>query len=274
MSKRSIIFSVIFATITATLSVQFIIASLLIDLFANNDILADSFYYIRVAFDLIAEFACYGIILYAYCRYPFKKAWPGLLIAFGSCIFSHNFLIGAEIISEIVSPTSNQEFGSVLVAILSSAFLGILIERILPFMAIVLISYLCTRNGTEKISKLVSFKNPIQRAMLISSLLIYLINAVPALSIVVRDLATLNNLSSSIEKSEGWQTFWTIIGYGALEQLTIVIYNFVLLYAVYMLIYRIIENYSLKTPNSKNIKNNSELVVSQATEPETVMEEK
>lgn len=268
MSKRSIKFSVLLVGVTAGLSILFILASLLVDLFANNDILSEVFYYVRTAFDLVAEFACYGVILYAYCRYPFKKAWPGLLMAFGSCLFSNIFLVSAECISEYVSPTSSNGFGSAIISIFTSAIIGVSIERILPFMAIVLISYLCTRNGTEKISKFISFKNPIQRAMLISSLLIYSINAFSAFFVVFRDLIALNNLAPSIDSDLGWQTFWKIVGFGALEQLTIALYNFALLYAVYMLVYYLCEKHALAAPIKKTIKNNTEPVIKPASTEE------
>ena len=260
MNKRSIKFTSLLVAITATLSILFIIASLLVDLFASNGILSDVFYYVRVAFDLIAEFSCYAIILYAYCRYPFKKAWPALLVAIGSCLLTHIFLVVAECITEYISPTENVEFGTAVLSIITAALSGIFIERIIPFMAIVLISYLCTRNGTEKISKLVSFKNPIQRAMLISSILVFSINAFPALFVVIRDLTKLNELAGYVNETEGWQTFWRILGFGALEQFAIVLYNFVLLYAVYMLVYYLCEKYSLSAPTKKTTKNETEPV--------------
>lgn len=242
MSKRSIKFSALLAGVTAGLSILFILVSLLVDLYANNDIVSDAAYYIRTAFDLIAEYTALGIVIYAFCRYSAKKAWPSFIIAFSSFALSLFFQIASTAVFNVVTKTdmsSSGVFGNIAMDLMFG-LLTMFIERILPCCAIALITFLCTKNGTAKISKLFSFKNPVQRAMLLSATLIYLINAVSTLYLDIMNIISIGGTQNMYFEEFVLQVI--------LPHISIVIYNFVLQYAVYLLIYILCQKYAESAP--------------------------
>lgn len=249
MSKRSIKFLILLAAVTAGISVFFISCSFLVDLFTDNDIVGDAFYYIRTAFDLVAEYTAFAIVIYAFCRYSAKKAWPAVLIALGSFLFSALFQIGATAAVQIYTNTE-LGFGDILGNIgidLLLGLLGLTIERLIPCALIALITFLCTMKGTQRISKLISFKNPSQRAMFISCLLLYLINAIPQLVLTVIDLISIGGPSNMYAED-----FFMFIGFElVLQQTMIFIYNLILQYLVYMLVYYLCQRHEENAPIKK-----------------------
>ena len=242
MSKRSIKFSVLLVGVTAGLSILFILASLLVDLLANNDILSEALYYTRTAFDLIAEYTALAIVIYAFYRYSARKAWPSLVIAFSSFAFSLFFQIASTAVFNIATKadmSSSGIFGNMAIDLMFG-LLTLFIERIVPCGAIALITFLCTKNGTARISKLFSFKNPVQRAMLFSAVLIYLVNAVPALYL---DIMTIIGIGGT--QNMYFEDFMLHV---ILPHISIVIYHFVLQYVVYLFIYYLCQKYAESAP--------------------------
>jgi hypothetical protein len=245
MSKRSIKFSVLLASVTAGLSVLFILISLFVDLFAKNEIASDIMYYTRTAFDLIAEYTVLGIVIYAFSRYSPKKAWPSLIIAFSSFTVSLIFQITSTAIFNVATKTdisSSGVFGNIAIDLMFS-LLTLFIERIVPCGAIALITVLCTKNGTARISKLISFKNPVQRAMLISSVLIYLVNAIPALYLDIMGIISIGGTQNMYFEDFMLQVI--------LPHISTVIYHFILLYVVYLLVYILCQKYAESAPIKK-----------------------
>ena len=246
MSKRSIKFLVLLAFATAGISVFFIICSFLVDTFVGNDVLSDAFYYIRTAFDLVAEYTAFAVVIYAFCRYSAKRAWPAVLIALGSFILSALFQIGATAVVQIISNpelSSSDILGNIGIDLLLG-FVGLMIERIIPCVLIALITFLSTMHGTQKISKVVSFKNPAQRAMLISCFLLYLINAIPQLILSIIDLISYGGPSNMYADE-----FFAFIGFNiVLNQAAILVYNLVLQYLVYLLVYYLCQKHEENAP--------------------------
>lgn len=249
MSKRSIKFLILLAAVTAGISVFFISCSFLVDLFTENDIVSDAFYYIRTAFDLVAEYTAFAIVIYAFCRYSAKKAWPAVLIALGSFLFSALFQIGATAAVQIYTNTE-LGLGDILGNIGIDLLLGILgltIERLIPCAIIALITFLCTMKGTQRISKLISFKNPSQRAMLISCLFIYIIAATPELVLSIIELISYGGPSNMYAEE-----FFSFIGFNIiLNQTAILVYNLILQYFVYLLIYYLCQRHEENAPIKK-----------------------
>ncbi len=249
MSKRSIKFSIMLVAITAGLSVLFIVSSLLIDLFAQNELLSDAFYYIRTAFDLIAEYTAFGVVIYAFCRYnSFKQAWPSTIIAIGSFIFSLFFQIGSTAIFEASTNTklsAGDIWGNIAIDFVLG-LLGTFIERLLPCAFIALITYFCTKNGTAKITKLFSFKNSVQRAMFFSVLTMYLINAVPTLVLNIMDIISIGGT-----KNMYFEEFMLQV---IMPHISIILYNFILQYAIYLLVYFLCQKHAESAPIKKTNK--------------------
>ena len=236
MSKRSIKFSVLLVGVTAGLSILFILVSLLVDLLASNEILSEALYYTRTAFDLIAEYTALGIVIYAFYRYSAKKA------SFSSFAFSLFFQIASTAIFNIATKadmSSSGIFGNMAIDLMFG-LLTLFVERIVPCGAIALITFLCTKNGTARISKLFSFKNPVQRAMLFSAVLIYLVNAVPALYLDIMNIIGIGGTQNMYFEDFMLQVI--------LPHISIVIYHFVLQYVVYLFIYYLCQKYAESAP--------------------------
>lgn len=249
MSKRAIKFFILLAGVTAGISAFFITCSFLVDLITDNAIISDAFYYIRTAFDLVAEFTAFGIVIYAFCRYSAKQAIPSVFIALGSFVFSAVFQIGATAVVQIVNGTDLSTadiLGNIGIDLLLG-LLGLSIERLIPCVVIALIAFLSSMHGTQRISKAVSFKNPAQRAMLISCFLMYLINAVPQFVLSMLDLINYGGPSNMYAEE-----FFAFIGFNViLNQASILIYNLVLQYLVYLFIYYLCQKHEENAPIKK-----------------------
>ena len=249
MSKRAIKFFVLLAGVTAGISAFFITCSFLVDLITDNAIISDAFYYIRTAFDLVAEFTAFGIVIYAFCRYSAKKAIPSAFIALGSFVFSAVFQIGATALVQIINNTTLSAadiIGNIVIDLLLG-LLGLSIERLIPCVVIALIAFLSSMHGTQRISKVVSFKNPAQRAMIISCFLMYLINAVPQFVLSMLDLINYGGPSNMYAEE-----FFAFIGFNViLNQASILIYNLVLQYLVYLFIYYLCQKHEENAPIKK-----------------------
>ncbi len=249
MSKRTTKFLILLAFVTAGISVFFISCSFLVDQLTNNDIISDAFYYIRTAFDLVAEYTAFAIVIYAFCRYRAKEAWPTVLIALGSFLLSALFQIGATAAVQIISGTelsTGDILGNIGIDLLLG-LLGLTIERLLPCVLIALITFLSTMHGTQRISKVVSIKNPAQRAMLISAVLMYLINAVPQLVLTIIDLIALGGPSNMYAED-----FFAFIGFNIiLNQAAILVYNLVLQYLIYLFVYYLCQKHEENAPIKK-----------------------
>lgn len=244
MSKRTTLFLSLLALVTALLSVVFILVSFLVDIFADSEVASLTFKEIRTAFDLIAEYTALGIVIYAFCRYSFKEAKRSVLIALGSFVFSFLFqIIATGAIEFKTSESSSEDIWLSILMFAAFGLLGLLIERVLPCILIAFISYLCTKNGTTKITGLFSFKNPIQKTMLISAIAIYLINAVPTLILYIIEIAGIGGTSQLY-----FEEF--MLNY-IIPHLLILVYNFLLTYVVFLVVYLICNKYAESAPIKK-----------------------
>lgn len=249
MSKRTTKFLILLALVTSGVSVFFITCSFLIDQFTENVILSDAFYYIRTAFDLVAEYTAFAIVIYAFCRYKFKQAWPSVIIALGSFLISAVFQIGATAAVQITSNTKLGVWdilGNIGIDLLLG-FFGLTIERLIPCVLIALITFLCAMHGTKRITKVISFKNPSQLAMIISCFIMYLINAVPQLVLTMLDFISYGGPSNMYAEE-----FFAFIAFDlVLQQASILVYNLVLQYLVYLFIYYLCQKHEENAPIKK-----------------------
>lgn len=242
MSKRTTIFLSLLALATALLSVVFILCSFFVDQF-DNQVASMVFEELRTAFDLIAEYTALGIVIYAFCRYTPKKASRSLLIALGSFLFSFLFQIGATALTEMIS--SENFLVNVAMFTLFGAF-GLVIERILPCLLIALISFLFTKNGTKRITNIFSFRNPIQRSMIVSAVVIYLVNAIPMLILHILEIISIGGTQNMY--------FDEFLMNYIIPHLLVVLYNLLLVYGIFLLIYFICKKFEEKAPIKKTNK--------------------
>ena len=258
MSKRTTIFLSLLALVTALLSVVFILSSFFVDQLTDNVTVSMIFEELRTAFDLIAEYTALGVVIYAFCRYKPKEASRSLFIALGSFLFCFLFQIGATAVTELKSV--DNFFGRIFWFTLFG-LVGLIVERIIPCLVIALISFLCTRKGTKRITKIFSFKNPIQRSMLFSALVIYLVNAVPTLFLHIFEIVDIGGTQNMY-----WEEF--LLNY-IIPHILIVVYNLLLVYGVFLIVYFICKKHEEKAPIKKSPK-----IVNLPEQNNTPMEEK
>ncbi len=241
MSKRTTIFLSLLALATALLSVLFISISFLVDFLADNETASLVFKEIRTAFDLIAEYTAFGIVIYSFCRYTPGKAKRSILIALGSILLSFMFQIIATAVYELT--TSAEESGDIWTNILMFTLfglLGVVIERILPCLLIAFITFLCTRNGTAKVSRIFSFKNPIQRSMLFSAITIYLINEIPTLILHIIEIVGIGGTSQLYAEE-------FMLNY-VIPHILILVYNLIFVYFIFLIVYFICKKFEESAP--------------------------
>ena len=106
----------------------------------------------------------------------------------------------------------------------------------LPAFVVAIIAYFLTRNGTTRMKKFFSLKNPIQRAMFYSTLVIFGINLVCLLGFDT--LPFLIEASFWITVSE----FWSIV----LSYVEIIVIYLLIQYVIYVLAYLLCDWYHEK----------------------------
>ncbi len=213
------------SVLSVLFSIGYYIASERID---SGATLLTVFYYMKKAVDLIAIFTGYGSIIYAFSRYSKLDGIKVLgifaisfLISFfyqviGTCFYESDFAL------EFILFTTYYAFGDCF------------ITQFVPALLIALFSYKATKNGTKRIEKFVSWKNPTQRTMLIITLVIFAINFV---ALLIFDI-----LAFLIEAE--WMIYASELGSIFLSILEAVIIYVVVQYAMYMLMHYIYNKYT------------------------------
>ena len=243
MSKRTTIFLSLLALITALLSVCFIIISFCVDVFAGNETASLTFEEIRTAFDLIAEYTAMGIIIYAFCRYGFKSAKRSLLIALGSFLFSFLFqIIATGAVEFKTSSATSGEIWSSIGMYAALGAVGLFIERILPCLLISFIVIICTRKGITKSERTIRLIVSIS----ISSVIIYLLNAVPTLILHIMEIIDLGGTTEIYFKN--------FVLYYIIPHLVIYFKHYVLVFAVFWIVYFVCKKFEESAPIKKHKK--------------------
>lgn len=237
MSKRTIKFSSLLVLITALLSAVFIAINLVLDFkFGEASDPSLIFGFFRTTVDLVAEYSAYAVVLFAFCHYPLKKAYPSLIIAGSSFLFAMVFMVfGTSFLAAIVDP-ENVDIWKVFEVSFLSALLGTFLERVVPCLLLAFISYLFTKNGNQKITKFITFKNPTQRSMLVFTLTMFTYNFV--LTIVTDALYLRNEVIPEYTKTKFFDEFFGPFMLEATINYIVVIFQYLmLLYGVLFLVY-------------------------------------
>ena len=229
MKKKFYNLSFILILATAILSVIFaIIYYLASEVIVAGEPMLIFLFYVKKAFDLLAVFTGYGTIIYAFSRYSTLDGARmigyfalSVLISFlyqviGTCIYEGNFSM------QFIITTIYYSFGDCF------------ITQFIPALIIAFVVFKSTKDGTRRIEKLVSWKNPTQRVMMVVTLVIFVINFIALLIFDI--LAFLIEVEWLIYADELGSIFASIFE-------TALIY-IVIQYAMYMLTHYIYTKYT------------------------------
>ena len=229
MKKKFNKLSLILIIATSLLSVLFaIVYYLASEVIVAGESMLIFLFYVKKAFDLLAVFTGYGTIIYAFSRYSVLDGARmtgffaiSVLISFvyqviGTCIFESNFAI------DFIITTIYYSFGDCF------------ITQYVPALIIAFVAFKSTKDGTRRIERFISWKNPTQRVMLVVTLVIFIINFVALLIFDI--LAFLIEVEWLIYADELGSIFLSILE-------TAVIY-IVIQYSIYMLMHYIYAKYT------------------------------
>ncbi|MBO5338702.1 MAG: hypothetical protein J6A96_03275 [Clostridia bacterium] len=261
MNKRTFKFSILIAGITVAVHTAFVIAQLMLDIFSNNTDLQNAFADVSQFFGGIAEITAYAIVIYAFTHFKPAQACKSFIVA-GSVHLSSVILtlVPVCILIGITVPEVDAMLFYMADAI-RNAYLGAVNPRIIPTILVAVITYLCTMNGTAGIKSLFSFKNPIQKAMIFSTIAVYLTKVFTA--IIVNDLTMITTVivngglltdTPLITAGEFWLEMWNTVLYPHVKYLVIYL---VLQYFVLLLVYFLNKRFTENTPIKKRTKTNS-----------------
>ena len=163
--KFSLTLNIVLAALSVAFSLIYYFSSTSI---ADGEGFLSFLYYVKTFFDLLAVFVGYTTIIYAFTRSDFK----GGLLAVG--IFAISFLI-SFVFLVVGSCIDNSSVFTVdfFVYVIYYSFGSSFITQMIPALFAALITYLLTKNGAPKITKLFSWKNPVQKSMIIITLSLF-----------------------------------------------------------------------------------------------------
>jgi hypothetical protein len=246
--KFSLTLNVIFALIAVAFSLIFYVsASSLNDSQGVYTFLS----YVKNVLDFLAVFVGYATVIYAFAKLDFVNG----VISIGT--FSISVLISFlyRIIANIVSSNSMTDFladqdvlsASELYTIMFySSFGQDVFKQLIPAIIIAIIVYMCTKNGTQRIKKLFSWENKVQKAMILSTLIVFVfqllihtgLNVLPS---VLPELIDVGSISATMFEA-------VLISY-----IDVIIFYLIMPYFVYYFMFNIYDNYVIKHPD-KTIK--------------------
>lgn len=204
---------------------------------ASNSYITDPYFpesavwtihYFEVFFTSISLFVCYGIIIYSYARYTADKAkFSFVYLGLNLGLYLLYIIVTLCIRSTIF------DIGTLYDAICT--FFGrIIIEQFLPSLLVAFVTYKLTKNGIQRVSSFISLKNSIQRAMIVSTLVIFGFGMFFLLAFDMIPFLCANNF---------YITFNDFIGRVLVPICEKLIASIILQYSVYMLMYIICNKY-------------------------------
>ena len=238
--KFSLCLNVVFAILAVIFTIIFYVMSAKID---EGEALLDVLQYAKTFFDLLAVFTGYTTIIYAFNKFGFYNG----LIAIG--VFSISFLISFvfQVVGSCIdnSAAFTTDF---LIYVIYYAFGNGFISQMIPALLLAYISHKASKKGNKTIKQFISWQNPVQRSMLIITLIIFGLNVVAHTGFVV--LPTI--ISEFSEYGSITYDFFTEI---IVSYVVLIIFYLIMQYIVYFLVYGIFDNYCLSHPDkpSKDI---------------------
>ena len=232
MRKKFIYTALIMVCSTALVSVLFSILYYLADNYLVEPIwLVKVTYYVKRTFDLLAVFTGYSIIVYAYSRYQARDAIYSIAI-FGVSIF-------ISYVYQVIGACVDQGQVDVDFVIYSIYFsLGsCIISQLLPGVLVAFLTYMLTKSGARRLESFISWKNPIHRCMIITTLVIFGINIISHLGFNIFPFLIENNWS--IYEYEFWDIIISIVDYTAYY----LVFQYCIYVAGYALCYKLTEDH-------------------------------
>lgn len=228
-NKKFLKFAAILVVATALLSIIFSILYAVADLNLDEGTTVWSLaYYFKRFFDIFAIFAGYGIIIFAFSRYDAETGKLSIAVFSLSIILSFLYqLIGTF----IYEGSFNVDF---LVYSLYYSCGYVIITQLLPAIFAAYITHRLTKKGTRGMDKLLNFKNPIQKAMLIITLVVFALNLLFTLLFTI--LPDLIAYEFIIPASFFWDIVLTIVD--------IIVVYLIIQYLIYFVIYKVCEKNS------------------------------
>ena len=221
------------ALLSVTIAIVYYLAS---EVIVAGEAMLVFLFYVKKAFDLLAVFTGYGTIIYAFSRYSYIDGLKmtamfalSVLISFVYQVIGTCFFDSAKLSFELVITTIYYAFGDCF------------ITQYIPALVIAVVAYKSTVDGTKRIEKLVSWKNPTQRVMLLVTIVIFAINFVAQL---IFDI-----LAFLIEVE--WMIYIDELGSIFLSILETAIIYIVVQYGIYMLMHNIYTKYTDHSGNEK-----------------------
>lgn len=185
-------------------------------------------YYLEVFFSSLSLFICYGVIIYSFARYtPDKAKFSFVYLGLNLAIY-----LVFEVVNICVQTTA---FDASIIYNTICAISGrVIIEQVLPAILVAFIAHKITKNGIQRVTSFISWKNSLQRAMIISTLVIFGINMLLLLSLNMFPYLIENNFYITLNN------FIDMVILPICEKL---IFSIALQYSTYMLMYVICNKY-------------------------------
>lgn len=250
MKKNFFKFSLILNISCALLSAIFMFICAACEKKYNGEAFFTFLYYVKTFFDLLAVFVGYSTIIYAFSNFDFKNGLISIGTFSVSVFISYiTFIIGkciypASSYTDVLSSATYSEslsFDYVLFLIIYSAG-SCFITQLVPALLIALITHLVTSKGQKRlITGFISWKNPIQRTMLIVTLGLF------AFNVLFYTFASMLPYLISQNFSILYSAFIDII----INYVTTIVFYLVMQYFVYFFMYKIYHAYLIQHPDKK-----------------------
>ena len=239
MKKKFYNLALILIIATACLSVAFaVVYYLASEVIVAGEPMLIFLFYVKKAFDLLAVFTGYGSIIYAFSRYSFMDGLKmtgifaiSVFISFVYQVIGTCFFDSAQFSFELVITTIYYAFGDCF------------ITQYLPALVIAVVAYKSTVDGTKRIEKFISWKNPTQRVMLLVTLVIFAINFI--IQLIFDILAFLIEVE--------WMIYIDELGSILLSVLETAVIYLGVQYCIYMLVHYIYKKYTDHGGNGNDI---------------------
>ncbi|MBQ7226266.1 MAG: hypothetical protein IJX02_06695 [Clostridia bacterium] len=197
--------------------------------------------YVKKFFDLLAVFTGYATIIYAFANFSFADALPSIgvfsisfVIAFISRVVAASIGVSG-MASALGESSSSLSTGDLFSIMFYSAFGEDFFHQMLPAILIAFITWRLTRKGTQKIKGFFSWKNTIQRSMIVSTLAIFVISIVLTSAFdVFPDLISQLDAYGSITQDH--------LSYIITTYVLVAVFYLVMPYLVYFFVYKIYES--------------------------------
>ena len=237
MKKNFFKFSLILNIALAALSAIFMFIYSALDDKYDGEAFFTFLYYVKTLFDLLAVFVGYSTIIYAFANFDFKNG----LISIGTFSVSVFISFVIMVIGSCISYNGDVTFDFFMSMTFYSAG-SCLITQFIPALFVALITHYVANKGTRRLmTGLISWKNNVQRTMIIVTLCLFVISVLFYTFSAVLPFLVENEFL--IYQSE----LVSII----LDYVEKIIFYLIMQYLVYFFMYKIYGAYLIKHPEKK-----------------------